>query len=53
MLKIYKMPNGKKYRFKDGDVPAGAVPVEAEQKAVEPSNKAVKPKNKARKAAKK
>ena len=50
MLKVYMMPNGKKYRFREGDVPAGAVPV-VKEKAVEPSNKAVKPKNKARKAA--
>lgn len=51
MLKIYEMPNGKKYRFKEGEAPAGAVLVG--QKAVEPSNKAVKPANKARKAVKK
>lgn len=54
MLKVYMMPNGRKYRFAEKDVPSGAVPVEAvKEKAVEPSNKAVKPANKARKAVKK
>ena len=51
MLKVYVMPNGKKYRFKDGDVPAGAE-LYGEKKA-EPKNKAVTPANKKRKAAKK
>ena len=51
MLKVYRMPNGKKYRFKEGEVPEGAVLVG--QKAVEPSNKAVKPANKSRKAVRK
>ena len=53
MVKIYRMPNGKKYRFREDEVPAGAVLVEAEQKTVEPSDKTRKPANKARKAVKK
>ena len=58
MIKVYLMPNGRKYRYNDGDVPQGAIPVVAEQKAAEalnkaqkPENKAVKPANKAKKAA--
>lgn len=50
MLKIYRMPNGHLYQFEDGDVPAGAVLVEAEKKA-ETKTKAVKPANKARRKA--
>ena len=52
MLKKYRMPNGRIYQFKDGEVPENAVPVEG-KKRPEPSNKAVKPANKARKAVKK
>lgn len=57
MNKIYRMPNGRKYRFAEGQVPAGAVliekkkPVEekAEKKpAPKKKAKAVKPSNKAR-----
>lgn len=51
MNKVYRMPNGRKYRFKEKDVPAGAVLIEKkpEEKAKKP--KAKKPANKARKAA--
>lgn len=54
MNKVYRMPNGRLYRFSNGEVPAGAVPVEKATpvetaKPVEP--KAKKPANKARKAA--
>ena len=52
MNKVYRMPNGWKYRFKEKDVPAGAVLIEKkkpEEKAKKP--KAKKPANKARKAA--
>ena len=54
MNKVYRMPNGRKYRFKEKDVPAGAVLIEKkkpEEKAKKPVNKAKKPANKARKAA--
>ena len=47
MIKVYKMPNGKLYRFNEGEAPAGAVPVE---KAVKAENKAKKTSNKAAKA---
>ena len=57
-MKIYVMPNGKKYRFADKDVPAEAVLFEpkaketpVEPKAKEVPNKAKKPVNKAKKAA--
>ena len=62
-MKVYVMPNGKKYRFKDSDVPKDAVLVEAqkkigpvdekpvEPKAKETENKAKKPANKSKKAA--
>lgn len=53
MIKIYRMPNGKKYRFRENEAPAEAVLVETEKKAVEPSEKTRKPANKARKAVKK
>lgn len=52
MNKVYRMPNGRKYRFKEKDVPADAVLIEKkkpEEKAKKP--KAKKPANKARKAA--
>lgn len=48
-MKIYIMPNGRKYQFEDGKVPEGAVEV----KAVEPQNKSVAPKNKTVKGKKK
>ena len=55
MNKVYRMPNGRKYRFKEKDVPVGAVLIEKEkpvdEKAKKPANKAKKPANKARKAA--
>ena len=55
MNKVYRMPNGRKYRFADGQVPEGAVLIEKkkkpEEKAKKPANKAKKPANKARKAA--
>lgn len=47
MNKVYRMPNGKLYRFAEGEVPAGAEPVE---KAVKAENKAKKVTNKAKKA---
>ena len=65
MLRVYKMPNGHKYRFDDSNVPEGAVlvgpkpkkpakpekPAKAEKKAApKKSNKAKKPSNKAKKA---
>lgn len=62
MLRVYKMPNGHKYRFDDSNVPEGAVlvspkpkkpakPEKAEKKAApKKSNKAKKPSNKAKKA---
>ncbi len=66
MLKVYKMPNGHKYRFDDSNVPPGAVLVSPKPKKAEKpaktektekkaapkkSNKAKKPSNKAKKAA--
>lgn len=48
MNKVYRMPNGRKYRFADGQVPEGAVLIEKKKK---PEKKAKKPANKARKAA--
>lgn len=63
MMKVYIMPNGRKYRYNEQDAPACAVlfkpepakeeSIEPEMKAVEPKNKAVKPANKTKKAAKK
>ena len=59
MLKVYKMPNGRKYRFEEGNAPAGAILISAETKPTEPAKKeapakkATKPANKARKAANK
>ena len=59
MLKVYKMPNGRRYRFDDSDVPEGAVLVGEKPKAPakkatpKKSNKAKSPANKAKKAAKK
>lgn len=50
-MKIYRMPNGKLYRFAEDKAPKEAVPFEFEQKAIEPENKAKKPANKAKKAA--
>ena len=51
-MKTYIMPNGKKYRFADGEVPAEAIPVP--KAAAKQPNKAKKqPANKARKATKK
>ena len=59
-MKVYVMPNGKKYRYKDNEVPPGAVlfgkkeeqkeePIK--EKAKELPKKAKKPANKAKKAA--
>lgn len=66
MLRVYKMPNGRKYRFDDSEVPQGAVLVEkkpkpkktakketGEKAAEKKPNKSRKPANKAKKAAKK
>lgn len=59
-MKVYRMPNGRTYRFADKDVPPGAVLVEkakkkeektpVETKAKTTANKAKKPANKAKKA---
>ena len=49
MLKIYKMPNGHRYQFDEGNAPVCAVPVKKE-KAKKTANKAKKATNKARKA---
>ena len=49
MLKVYKMPNGRKYQYEDGKVPEGAVlvgPMDPEPIEVKV---APKPKNKSRK----
>jgi len=51
MNKVYRMPNGRKYRFADGQVPEGAVLIEKKKPEKKPANKAKKPANKARKAA--
>lgn len=54
MIKVYRMPNGHKYRFEETDAPAGAVLVTkrpAEKAAVKKPNKAKKSANKAKKAA--
>lgn len=62
-MKLYVRANGRKYWFKDSDVPKDAVLVEArkkigpvdekpvEPKAKETENKAKKPANKSKKAA--
>lgn len=58
MLKIYIMPDGRKYQFDENNVPEGAVlahPKKAEKKTAEKAapktaNKAKKPANKAKKA---
>lgn len=60
-MKIYRMPDGTKRQYADGEAPdcavlvtaAEAKPVVVETKAVEPENKAVTPKNKATKGSKK
>ena len=58
-MSIYVMPNGRKYRFSDDEVPAGAVKVEKKaKKQPEPEKKpakkaAAKPKNKAKTASNK
>ncbi len=63
MLRVYKMPNGRKYRFEEGNAPEGAVLVgghkpkktvkkETGEKAQEKKpNKSRKTANKAKKAA--
>ena len=53
MLKVYKMPNGRRYQFDEKDVPKGAVLVERKTEVKEEApkaNKAKKPANKAKKA---
>lgn len=50
MLKVYRMPNGRKYQYEDGKVPEGAVLVSAPEVV---AKVAPKPKNKARKTEKK
>ena len=58
-MKIYIMPDGKKYQFADDKVPEGAVlakkkkPEKIEEKKAEPKNKAKKPANKSKKVEKK
>lgn len=60
-MKVYRMPNGRRYRFADDKVPPGAIleekkvekkeeetPVETKTKTT--ANKAKKPANKAKKA---
>ena len=66
MLKVYKMPNGRRYLFDDKDVPKGATLVEKKKPAPGPpkpekkaekkeepakANKAKKTANKSKKAA--
>ena len=53
-MSIYVMPNGRKYKFEDGNAPEGAVRVVKKPKAqpkpeVEPKSKAKKTSNKAKK----
>ena len=60
-MKIYIMPDGKKYQFADDKVPEGAVLAKKkaekkpekiiEEKKAAPKNKAKKPANKSKKAA--
>lgn len=52
MIKVYIMPNGKRYRYEESEAPKEAKLIGEEKKA-EPKNKAVRPANKARKATKK
>lgn len=52
-MKTYIMPNGKKYRFADGEVPAEAIPAEPKAAAKQPNKAKKQPANKARKATKK
>ena len=59
-MKIYIMPDGKKYQFADDKVPEGAVLAKKkkpekkiEEKKAEPKNKAKKPANKSKKVDKK
>ena len=47
MLRIYRMPNGRKYQYEDNDVPDGAVLVEQEKKVA--TKVAPKPRNKSKK----
>lgn len=43
MLRVYKMPNGKTYRYEEGDQPADAVLVErASEQPETPENRASK-----------
>lgn len=59
MLRVYKMPNGRRYRFDDSAVPEGAVLVgenpkaPAKKAAQKKPNKSKAPANKAKKAEKK
>lgn len=55
MLKIYKLPNGRKYQFEEGKQPAGAVEVTKgktdqpkEKKAEKTANKAKSVENKSK-----
>ena len=51
-LKVYKMPNGRKYQFDENNVPDGAVLVEKKAKekaAAKKPNKAKKAANKSKK----
>lgn len=42
MLRIYKMPNGRTYRYEEGDQPEGAVLVEMAGKGETPRERAAK-----------
>lgn len=57
-MKVYIMPDGRKYQFADDKVPEGAVLAhpkkkveKVEEKKAAPKNKAKKPANKSKKAA--
>lgn len=60
MIRVYKMPNGKLYRYNEKEAPDEAIPCEkktcekaekpVEPKAKEVPNKAKRPANKAKKA---
>lgn len=51
MLKVYRMPNGHKYKFEENLAPAGAVLIE--KKTKEPETKTKKTANKAKKTSNK
>ena len=53
MLRIYKMPNGRTYRYEEGDQPEGAVLAEIACKGETPKERAAKAPAKRRSARKK